>query len=688
MKKLRGSLAAKALAIFLLCLCGGAVVLSLLGAFALNEWGAYDKGREAARQNCLGTVGTQYAQRALDDYFRGEDPEPVFRHTGFRFTIVNGSGETLASTYDGEDVLWQNSLQNTPDFQVVMEQADPPEDEAEISSPRPGDGTEEPAPVPAGSLEEAAGETQYRVTVWDRTYRYTGVPRELTFQSEEELSQWVEENTCTLRGYILADLTEHDDISRRLTLFETLFSLRYVLLGLTAGGLLLGVLLFVFLMSAAGHRDETDAVTPGAVEKIPFDLFLVGLICVGCIPMIFLADAELPANPVGYTVGMLLLLSECLLALLLCMSFATRLKLGTLWSGCVLVRLWRWFWGLCRRAGTALGVFLRAVPILWRWILILIGLALGEFLLLLATNDEGVFLWFAVNLLGIPAVLYAVLCFRRLRKGVKEIARGNLACTVDTRYLIGEMREQAEDLNRIQSGIQKAVDERMKSERFRTELITNVSHDIKTPLTSIINYVDLLEKEQPENEKQREYLEVLSRQSARLKKLIDDLMDASKASTGNLPVELQRCELGVLVDQTAGEYGEKLASAQLELLTGKPEEPVYVMADGRHMWRIFDNLMNNIQKYAQPGTRVYLDLSREGDKAAVTFRNISRSRLNISGDELMERFVRGDSARNSEGSGLGLSIAQSLTRLQGGDMDLTVDGDLFKVRLCFPVSGG
>ena len=223
----------------------------------------------------------------------------------------------------------------------------------------------------------------------------------------------------------------------------------------------------------------------------------------------------------------------------------------------------------------------------------------------------------------------------------------------------------------------------MKSERFRTELITNVSHDIKTPLTSIVNYVDLLQKEEPENEKQREYLEVLSRQSGKLKKLIEDLIEASKASTGNLAVDLEPCELGVLLDQTSGEYGEKLESAGLELVLQKPEKPVRVMADGRHLWRVFDNLLNNIVKYAQPGTRVYLSLSEENGKARVDFRNISREQLNISAQELTERFVRGDASRNTEGSGLGLAIAMSLMRLQKGNMDITVDGDLFKVSLSF-----
>jgi len=229
-----------------------------------------------------------------------------------------------------------------------------------------------------------------------------------------------------------------------------------------------------------------------------------------------------------------------------------------------------------------------------------------------------------------------------------------------------------------------AVNERMKSERMKTELITNVSHDIKTPLTSIINYTDLIAKENCDNEKVREYSVVLLRQSERLKKLIDDLVEASKASTGNLDIHLTPCDATVFVTQAAGEYAERLAAAQLQLVTKMPENAVSIMADGRRLGRVFDNLMNNICKYSQSGTRVYLTLEDHGGEAVFSFKNTSREELNISEDELMERFVRGDSSRNTEGSGLGLSIAKSLTELQGGSIAVTVDGDLFKVVLHFP----
>ena len=224
----------------------------------------------------------------------------------------------------------------------------------------------------------------------------------------------------------------------------------------------------------------------------------------------------------------------------------------------------------------------------------------------------------------------------------------------------------------------------MKSEHFKTELITNVSHDIKTPLTSIINYVDLLTKEDVENPKVQEYLEVLTRQSARLKKLIEDLIEASKASSGVLKVNWAKCVPEVLLTQAAGEYEERLEQKNLELVIHHPQEELVVLADGRHLWRVFDNLLSNIYKYAQPGTRVYLDLEQDEKNVSIIFRNVSKNPLHMSGEELQERFVRGDSSRNTEGSGLGLSIARSLTELMNGTFGLLIDGDFFKVTLTFP----
>ena len=243
----------------------------------------------------------------------------------------------------------------------------------------------------------------------------------------------------------------------------------------------------------------------------------------------------------------------------------------------------------------------------------------------------------------------------------------------------------AQALNNLADGAKIAAERQMKSERMKTELITNVSHDIKTPLTSIINYVDLLKSAETAEER-AQYLEVLDRQSQSLKKLIQDLMDMSKASSGNVTVELTQIDVAEAVNQSLGEFADKLDAVSLTPVFRHPEETVIINADGKHLWRILHNLLSNACKYAMPGTRLYLDLLTLDGKAVLTIKNISKEELNMDAEALMERFVRGDASRNTEGNGLGLNIALSLAQLQSGNMDILVDGDLFKVTLSFPLA--
>jgi signal transduction histidine kinase len=228
-----------------------------------------------------------------------------------------------------------------------------------------------------------------------------------------------------------------------------------------------------------------------------------------------------------------------------------------------------------------------------------------------------------------------------------------------------------------------AAQKQMQSERMKTELITNVSHDIKTPLTSIINFVDLLQKPHSDEE-ETEYLDVLNRQSQRLKRLIEDLMDLSKANTGNMTVNVTEMDAVEVINQALGEYSDKLDAAQLIPVFREPELPARILADGRLTWRVLSNLLTNAVKYALPGTRLYVDVVPLEGKVLVSLKNISREQLSVNAEELMERFVRGDTSRNTEGTGLGLNIARSLMEVQHGQLQLLVDGDLFKVTLLFP----
>ena len=328
---------------------------------------------------------------------------------------------------------------------------------------------------------------------------------------------------------------------------------------------------------------------------------------------------------------------------------------------------------------------LRSLPVVWRTV-VMIFIVMAVNLLItcnFAWSDMAQFFWLIGAIVISAGVIYIALCMKRLQKGARRLAEGDLNYKIETKGLFLDFIEHAENLNKIGDGMAVAVEERIRSERFKAELITNVSHDIKTPLTSIINYVDLLSKRKTEDSEIREYIDVLERQSNRLKKLTDDLVDASKASTGNVRMEMAPCKVGILMSQMMAEYKTKAEDNELEFILKTPDEDLEIFADGRRLWRVFDNLMNNICKYSQQGTRVYLTLEEKEGRAIITYRNISKYELDISEKELMERFVRGDKSRHTEGSGLGLSIARNLVELQNGTFDISIDGDLFKVVIEF-----
>lgn len=270
-----------------------------------------------------------------------------------------------------------------------------------------------------------------------------------------------------------------------------------------------------------------------------------------------------------------------------------------------------------------------------------------------------------------------------IKKGMEEISRGNLDYQIDTEHMSGDNREMAEELNRVRDGLKKAIETEMKSERLKTDLITNVSHDIKTPLTSIINYVDILKRENIQDERIAGYIGILDRKALRLKQLTEDLVEASKISSGNITLEMQNINLKQLIKQTNGEFEEKFAGKNLELICNLPESEMTISADGRRMFRVIENLYNNAAKYAMPNSRVYVTGELKKGKVIFSMKNMSESPLNFKADELLERFVRGDVSRSTEGSGLGLEIAKNLTVMQKGTFDLYLDGDLFKVTVTF-----
>lgn len=376
------------------------------------------------------------------------------------------------------------------------------------------------------------------------------------------------------------------------------------------------------------------------------------------------------------------------------MGLTAQLKTHQLLERSLLGRLWLKIWHWCKKTWRKIKGLVKNWPLYQK---LVVGgcVYVLIYLVFLMANARNIYMYgnlISVGLLLIPVIPVAALFLKwavdwtKLRGQVKKMIDGDLESKLDTVHMLPDLRDHGEDLNNLSAGLSKAVEERVKSQRFKTELITNVSHDLKTPLTSIINYVDLLKKVDIEDETVRGYIDVLDRKSQRLKTLTEDLVEASKAASGTIGVTLEPLDVMELVEQAVGEYDERLKQANLTAIMNQPEQPCKVMADGRHLWRILDNLLSNCTKYAMPGTRVYLDIGKKDGMCVIEVKNISADPLNVPEEELMKRFVRGDSARSTEGSGLGLSIARNLTIAQKGEFQLVVDGDLFKAVILLPAA--
>lgn len=541
------------------------------------------------------------------------------------------------------------------------------------------------------------------------------------------------------RARINPDFPFDDNFSNMVRLVEYLYGIRYILIGVAAMGIFLCLNCFLFLVCSAGHRNGREGIVPGALTAIHLDVLTV-FFGGAAIAFIYFITSEIHYVDDIVQIVLLVLGGTALVVWMTFyfMDFALRVKRGRCWRYSLVYVILRWLGRVLRFLGRELAAMVRGIPLIMTTLTVYLGICILEFIgvILFIDRAEGVMLWAMEKAVLMLAIMYIALICRKLLKASQKLADGEESYRVDTSRMFGVFREHGENLNSLGLGISKAVEARTKSERMKTELISNVSHDLKTPLTSIINYADLIWEEvnlegqvaegqlserqvsgcpasgevlceqdesgqintegqtlparitvtpSIDNGKIREYAEVLLRQSRRLKKLLEDLVEASKATTGNLEVNLEPCEVGVLLSQAVGEYQQRMDEKQLELIARQPEETVIILADGRRLWRVFENLLNNICKYAQENSRVYLNVQDRGDEVQIIFRNMSKYPLDISAEELEERFVRGDKSRHMEGNGLGLSIAKSLVELQNGQMDIVIDGDLFKVTLCFPL---
>ncbi len=526
---------------------------------------------------------------------------------------------------------------------------------------------------------------------------YSGVVPESDAVYELGVAEYGE-GEYSVRFYLLKNTKCYDEIYFMEHWLDKLYEMRFALIVICVLSLILSFLTWLFAVSAAGKRLTLDGYASGVLtmlDRVPLDLLLAfAAAAVFVEALIYDFNHDIGDIFTAVLLGVYVFVDSVFVTLL-SMTVKVRVVTKTALDNNItamllrlgyklVVRIWE-----CIKSGARLMVkIVRCVPMFWRTLTATIAMTVISFVItcLAAGNSDAAIFLFVLFWLAVTVWL----CFSAwnmtiLRRGAKRIAEGDLSYRIDTKYLLFDFKRHADDLNSIKNGMATAVEERMRGEMFKTELITNVSHDIKTPLTSIINYVDLLKKCGVENEEARGYIEVLDRQSARLKKLTEDLVTASKASSGVVKAELKPCDLGIFVEQTAGEYEEKLAKADLKLVVSTPDYPVTVEADGKLLWRIFDNLMNNALKYSLPGSRVYLSLKENEREGTVTVTNVSREPITRDGGELTERFVRGDDSRHTEGSGLGLSIAKSFTELQRGTFDVTADYDLFRVTVKFPL---
>ena len=475
--------------------------------------------------------------------------------------------------------------------------------------------------------------------------------------------------------------------------YETYSKLMFPMLAGAIFGSVLWLVGMVWLTVTAGRKPKDEEIHLNGFDRWYTEIAagaVIGIWLAGTI----ISGTLIANSSLGYSYAVVTVIVTCLICgtytmawfLIGYLSLVRRIKAGTLWKNSLIRTVLKWI-GKC---SGKLADFARAFSrnTAEKIKVLLVG---GAFLFLQFLIIGCVFSGAGVFLLALMAVDVAVMIFA-IRKadgldlimdGLKKISDGELQYKIKTDTLTGKQKVMAEYINNIGGGLDAAVENSLKKERMQTELITNVSHDLKTPLTSIINYVDLMKRENPTDPKIQEYLRILDEKSQRLKVLTEDVVEASKASTGNIKLEMNDIDFVEMVQQVIGEFEEKFKEKNLTMMVHFTDEPSIIYADGQRMWRVLENVFGNVVKYAMEGTRVYAEISNRNKKVTFSLKNISAQPLNISADELTERFIRGDVARNTEGSGLGLSIAKSLTELQGGEFKLYLDGDLFKVMITF-----
>lgn len=448
--------------------------------------------------------------------------------------------------------------------------------------------------------------------------------------------------------------------------------------------IIIGSIELIYLIYSLGYVKNKEEIYLSWLDKIPLEILFFGYF------LLFFVEAALLAIclsvisvDVNLCVMLIMLVGyfSVLSALYGAGTLLKRIKVHTFFKNSVTYRILKW---LVQKYKNVKNTISSNKNLGGKIALYFIGIVTVSILIGLIFKEFGILLDIVFWIWCYYKIMKEVDKFKQIHDATEKIYKGDTDIKLDESLYTGVLKELAIYINDIAGGFSNAIKESLKSERLKTELITNVSHDIKTPLTSISNYVDLLKQENIQNEKAKEYIEVLDNKSQRLKKLIEDLVEASKASSGNIKINKEVLNVKELLNQVTGEFEDKFNSRCLNIISKLPEETVYIKADSRYLYRVLENTYSNVAKYAEENTRVYIDcILEEKNTVAIYVKNISKDELNISADELMQRFVRGDKSRNTEGSGLGLSIAKSLTELQDGTFNIYLDGDLFKVAIKF-----
>lgn len=487
----------------------------------------------------------------------------------------------------------------------------------------------------------------------------------------------LEENyDCTIYTSINEDVTQfHDDYYNLYITYKICTnSVKTAIINIIIT-LVLVIVSAILITIYAGRKRNFKEIQLELIDKIPLEIILVAMF-IPSIMLLFLG-IELSYNlniaTIIGNIGILIIMYS--IALISYESIVRRIKTNTILKNTIIYRLCKWIKNGVKNIFNNFSLAAKIIVILACMLIFTLIFSNWGF--------TGIILLIAMYVFAFKYYFDNITKFLNIKNTVKKIYEGDTKVRLQEDEYTGVLKELCIYVNDIAGGFTNAIDKSLKSERMKTELITNVSHDIKTPLTSIINYVDLLKKEDIQNEKAKEYLDILEQKSQRLKRLTEDLIEASKASSGNIKLDMKKINVNELIKQISGEFEDKFKNKNLDLNIEIPKEDVFILADSRYLYRVMENMYTNIEKYAMENSRVYVDLLEENKKVKIEIKNISKEKLNISANELMERFVRGESSRNTEGSGLGLSIAQSLTKLQKGEFGIYLDGDLFKVIISF-----